>query len=451
MKKLLSILFCIVFLVSCRKSVSTDILPSSIEPVSEESSELWFPSEESEEPEVSIEISSIESSEAPSPASSKASSQKSSSSNTTASSKKPAVSSAAKPVRPPKPPELRGVWISYVDFPAAFGATEKSFKEYIDKTFQDAKNAKMNAVFVHVRPFADALYPSKYFPWSHCLTGTQGKDPKFSFDPLTYMVDKAHALGLQFHAWLNPFRIKLHNTMPTTTAENNLETIHPEWTLKNPSDGLTFLNPTIPEVRTLVCNGVKEIVDKYDVDGIHFDDYFYGNVASKPEVKGIAIKDFTECVSTLVRDIYSAINKRCEFGISPSGNVEVSEGMGAAVRMWGKTAGYVDYLCPQIYWTDLYYKDFAKYNVVLKRWSTEVVTSASVRLYVGLGIYRVGRDDIAEDKGWMTGTKTIIKDQVGQARKYTENYNGFVLFSVRDFYTPQERVDELNNLKTILN
>ena len=178
----------------------------------------------------------------------------------------PAAQAAAEAEEAP----LVGVWIPYMSL-STEEKTETAFKENYDAKLKSAKAAGANAVFVHVRPFADSLYPSEYEPWSHILTGTQGEDP--GYDPLQYMVDRAHECGMQFHAWINPLRISTDAT-PGTLAESsfymqNRET-NPFYFLEY--GGGIYYNPASAVVRERIANGAAEIAALYDVDGIHFDD-----------------------------------------------------------------------------------------------------------------------------------------------------------------------------------
>ena len=341
--------------------------------------------------------------------------------------------------------EMRGVWISYVDLGSKFGNSDAEFKTYIDGKLTAAKNARMNTVYFHVRPFGDALYPSSYYPVSHLLTGKQGDTLKLSFDPLEYVINKSHELGLELHAWINPLRVKVSNSTPPNFSADNPAVLHPDWTIE--SGILKFYDVTKKEVKDLVTNGVKEIVEKYNVDGIHFDDYFYR------EESGIDKDTYTKEVNILVKNIYSAvkaIKKDVVFGISPAGNPENAANSGADVKTWGSVAGYVDYLCPQIYWTDEYKLDSYKYSRVLQRWSSEIVKSSSVKLYVGLDLNKVGAAGLPpNDLGWDSGSKSILKDQVLKART-CGNYYGFIILSHSNFTKTEAQAAEIATLQEIL-
>ncbi|MBO4504865.1 MAG: family 10 glycosylhydrolase, partial [Lachnospiraceae bacterium] len=192
--------------------------------------------------------------------------------------------------------EFRAVWIAYYDFGVSHYSNAADFTTYVNEMFDNAVALGMNAVVVHVRPFSDAMYKSSYFPWSSYASGKQGVDP--GYDPLAIMVEEAHARDLEIHAWLNPYRITAKYTL--TEEEKNATPLMQKTLLakrllskKNPArkwlsnkktsddrrviayQAQLYYNPAIAEVRKLIVNGVKEIVENYDVDGIHFDDYFY--------------------------------------------------------------------------------------------------------------------------------------------------------------------------------
>ena len=240
--------------------------------------------------------------------------------------------------------EFRGVWISFQDI-GEKRYTKKQFENFINKTFDNCKKNGFNAVIVHVRPFADALYPSSYFPWSRYVSGKAGKHP--GFDPLSYAVSAAHKRGLAFHAWINPYRIASNTTNVYKLPKKSIAR---KWAVSKKAskrrnvlkwDGKLYFNPASKDVQNLVCNGVREIVRDYAVDGIHFDDYFYPNLGAKykkvfdyKEYKAYAKrckKKHKKKVSIVtwrrnnvsnmlkrVRTIVHRLDNNCVFGISPA-------------------------------------------------------------------------------------------------------------------------------------
>lgn len=365
--------------------------------------------------------------------------------------------------------EFKAVWISYLEF-ASYGKngfTEESFKKTVNTMFDNVVNLKMNAVVVQVRPYGDAMYPSAYFPWSKYISGTQGTNP--GFDPLAYMVKAAHDRGLAFHAWLNPYRVTTGSTDYSKLSKDN-----PARVWKEDSDasndrnvlsfgGNLYYNPAVKQVQDLILNGIREIVTNYDVDGIHFDDYFYPALGSgyktnfdAPEYQAYAevckMNNVTPMtianwrrynVNTLVRNAYSMIKKiktDVEFGISPGGFIDSlasDQAYYVDVKTWLSSNGYVDYICPQIYWT--FSNSTYPYDKTLKKWLS-YRTSSTVKVYVGIATYRAGS---TLEKDWKNDPD-VLRKQVEYGRN-TGLVDGYVFFRYEFFYnkTTKPGVDRL--------
>lgn len=309
--------------------------------------------------------------------------------------------------------EMRGVWVSSVynlDYPSSPTTDPDKLKAEADEILDNCVKWGLNAVFLQVRPSGDALYKSDLFPWSKYLTGSVGTAPQDGFDPLEYWVEAAHKRGLELHAWINPYRI----TRSKDTEWNSLPSTHPakmnpDWVVKY-SDGNYYFNPGIPEVRDLVTRGAVEIVQNYDVDGLHMDDYFYPgtdfNDAATYQKYGSGfsnIADFRrDSVNQLVAQLDTAVHNidpDIQFGISPSGiwankstdprgsNTNGSEHYVSsyADSLYWIENGLVDYIIPQIYW-EIGHKlaDFA----TLADWWNDAVAGSDVHLYIGMGAYR---------------------------------------------------------------
>ena len=309
--------------------------------------------------------------------------------------------------------EMRGVWVSSVynlDYPSSPTTDPDKLKAEADEILDNCVKWGLNAVFLQVRPSGDALYKSDLFPWSKYLTGSVGTAPQDGFDPLEYWVEAAHKRGLELHAWINPYRI----TRGKDTEWNSLPSTHPakmnpDWVVKY-SDGNYYFNPGIPEVRDLVTRGAVEIVQNYDVDGLHMDDYFYPgtdfNDAATYQKYGSSfsnIADFRrDSVNQLVAQLDTAVHNidpDIQFGISPSGiwankstdprgsNTNGSEHYVSsyADSLYWIESGLVDYIIPQIYW-EIGHKlaDFA----TLADWWNDAVAGSDVHLYIGMGAYR---------------------------------------------------------------
>lgn len=315
---------------------------------------------------------------------------------------------------------LRGVWLSSVknlDFPSKPGLSSEQLKKELDDVIATCKSAGINAVFFQVRPCADALYKSDIFPWSEVLSGTQGKAPDGGFDPLEYLIKKAHAENIEVHAWVNPYRVGKGDdgaeAVISALSEFSPAKQHPDYYVIC-SDGGVYFNPAVPEVRDLIISGVEEIVRGYDVDGIHFDDYFYPyGVTDYPDAEQYAqygegfsdIADFRRNnVNMLIKGTFEAIHKinpNVSFGVSPFGiwdnkrdNPDGSDTRGmssyseifADSRAWVQN-GWVDYICPQLYWA--FETEAAPFDNLVEWWSS-LCESAGVSLYVGHALYKLG-------------------------------------------------------------
>ncbi len=300
--------------------------------------------------------------------------------------------------------EYRAMWVSYLEWEQFDFSSADAFRAGADAMMQNCASLGLNTVIAQVRPFADALYPSQYFPWSHLCTGTQGQNP--GFDPLAILIESAHANGLELEAWLNPYRIRLNAGRPAELSAQSPANTHPEL-VKQVDEGMYF-DPSSAEVRELIINGVLEIVQNYAVDGIHFDDYFYPTTdASFDEAEyaasgtSLSLEDWRrENVNMLVRDVYSAIKKAdpdVRFGISPQGNMENNfNGQYSDVALWTRTPGYVDYILPQLYWGYGYTTKGGQtryaFENITREWAA-LERAEGVELYFGLGAYRVGDGD----------------------------------------------------------
>lgn len=349
-----------------------------------------------------------------------------------------------------KKEEFRAVWISYLEFKSS-GYTKKAFQEHVETMFNEIAAMNMNAVVVHVRPFGDAMYPSDYFPWSRYVSGKQGKDP--GFDPLEIMVREAHERGLEFHAWLNPYRVSSGTTDVTTLSADNPARIYR--TDKNKANdrnvltysGQLYYNPASKEVQELLVNGVREIIINYDVDGIHFDDYFYPslgknyasnfdateyNTYKKHKIAAkqpyLSIADWRrENVNTLVRNVYSAIkriDKNVVFGISPGGFMDAlkaNDKYYVDFETWLGYDGYIDYLCPQLYWSNEH--STYPYNQILQRF-LDANINPDVKMYVGVAAYKAGIK--TEEAAWYKDAN-VLRNMITYARK-TGEVDGFILY-----------------------
>jgi len=359
-----------------------------------------------------------------------------------------------------EPTELRGVWVTTVsngDFPTQQDLSVEQMKRQADAYLDTAQSLGFNAIFFQSRPMGDAMYPSKIYPWSHFLTGTQGQAPANGFDPLRYWIDGAHKRGMQLHAWCNPSRVTHGSTTKDDLDPNNPAVLHPEWTFEKVN--LLYLDPGIPEVRQLVISGLVEIVTNYeDIDGIHFDDYFYPARSTDEDAETFEkyggdfmhIEDWRRNnINLLVKEINEAMKKanpKVRWGISPAGiwanqgddPAQAQHPEGSATRgnstyyayyadtkKWVKE-GWIDYIVPQIYWHIGF--EIADFKTLVDWWS-DVAEGTNVKLYIGMAAYRVGSNPRTTE-AWNTPAELIRQlDYL----KTKPNVDGFVMFTMRNF------------------
>ena len=347
-----------------------------------------------------------------------------------AASETPASTAAASQAAPVSAgEEFRAVWVATVyrlDYPSQATTDPAVLKRDADAILQECVELGMNAVILQVRPSADALYPSDYYPWSRYLTGTQGTAPRNGFDPLEYWVERAHALELELHAWLNPFRITKggQTEFDSLTADHPAK-LHPDWVVEY--EGEFYFNPGLPEVRAYIIRGAEELARNYDIDGVHLDDYFYPGSgfddADTYAQYGAGFSDLGDWrrdnVNQLVEELgerLHAIDPNLSYGISPSGvwadRSSLPQGSNttggyesyyasyADSRKWVKE-GWIDYICPQIYW---YIGHRSMDYATVARWWADTVDGTGVELYIGMADYLADNADPASP--WY-GTKAI--------------------------------------------
>ncbi|MEV4581188.1 family 10 glycosylhydrolase [Nonomuraea jabiensis] len=345
--------------------------------------------------------------------------------------------------------ELRGVWIATtqnIDWPSKAGLSpDRQRAEYV-KILDGAAKRNLNAVFVQVRPASDALYKSSLEPWTQYLTGTAGKDP--GWDPLPFLIDEAHKRGMEFHAWFNPYRASYGDSAAKLPAGHPARK-HPDWTIKY--GGRLYYNPGLPAVRDHVTKVITDVVSRYDIDGVHFDDYFYPYPAAGQKFDdGAAFAKYgdgkklaawrRDNVNTLVAQVDKAVHDTkgyVKFGISPFGiwrnksndptgsdtsGMSAYDSIYADARAWIK-AGTVDYVLPQLYWPRGH--KLADYNTLAAWWSDEV-KGTDVQLYIGQGLYRVGAKD---DRAWTKPGELAAEVGVNRDHKQVK---GEVYFSAKN-------------------
>ena len=349
--------------------------------------------------------------------------------------------------------EIRGVWVTYMTLDVEGEADKKAaFNEIIDQILSDMENADLNTMIVQVRPFCDALYPSKIYPWSHILTGTQGVDP--GYDPLETIITKAHEHDIMVHAWLNPYRISTKDT------PSELSNQHPY--RKDPSIGVEvngnmYLNPAKDKTIKLITDGVREIMESYDVDGIQFDDYFYPpdcgdfdkddyDAYCAESDSPLSLEEFRrDNVNRMIQAVYQAVHSvknNVLFGVSPQGNMKNNDKLYADVKKWCGEKGYIDYICPQIYFSldnpALTFEDG------LQDW-LDAERHDRLSLYIGIPAYKAGTD---ADSGTWLDNDDILRTELSITRE--KGCDGFMLYSYDSFHNEDNR-QEVENVIRYLN
>ncbi len=370
---------------------------------------------------------------------------------------------------------MRGVWlatVSRLDWPpvnSVNGSSRDSRisqqKRALTDKLDNLKSLGINTVFFQVKPDGTALWPSQILPWSDMLTGTVGEDP--GYDPLQFMLDEAHARGMRVHAWFNPYRVTT-NIKPSTINELSRTTslrpasvyvLHRDW-IRTAGDRLV-LDPGIPEARDWITSIVAEVVARYPVDGVQFDDYFYtetpqsqlnDNQTWRQYGQGFASKaDWrrhnTELLISQVSRTIKQLNPNVEFGVSPAGvwrnnshDPAGSATRGAAAydesfadtRRWVQL-GLLDYIAPQIYWP--FARDAARYDVLAKWWAN-VVKPTKTRLYIGIALYKVGEPSKNEPDWTVNGGVPELKRQL-DLNETLPNIHGTILFRENNLNQPQ--------------
>lgn len=357
--------------------------------------------------------------------------------------------------------EMSAAWVSTVynlDWPSSNSKNNPQMqKQELINMLDKLKETGINTIVLQVRPKADALYKSSINPWSDVLTGTAGKDP--GYDPLKFAVEEAHKRNMEVHAWFNPYRVTTSGTDFNKLAANSPARLHPEWVISY--NNKLYYDPGLPEVRKHIVETVNEVVSNYNVDGIHFDDYFYpdsnftDNQTYNKYGNGMEKGDWRRSnVNNLLKDVKTSIKSikpNVKFGVSPSGiwrnkssdptgsDTRGSESYStqyADTRYWIKN-NLIDYVTPQLYWPIGY--SVADYSKLVSWWANEV-SGSNVNLYIGQGIYKQGTGDwVGQD---IAGQ---IIQQVNLNRQYS-NIKGSMYFSAKDIMSNKKLQEDLKTL-----
>jgi uncharacterized lipoprotein YddW (UPF0748 family) len=331
--------------------------------------------------------------------------------------------------------QMRAEWIASVaniDWPSARGLAADAQKAELIRWYDEAVALGLNTVVVQVRPTADAFWPSPLEPWSHWLTGTQGQNP--GYDPLAFAVEEAHKRNLEFHGWFNPYRVSmgtdLNALVPTHPAR-----VHPDWVLSY--GGKLYYNPGIPEVRKFTIDAIMDAVRRYDMDAVHFDDYFYpypvaGQVFDDAATYaqyggGLPLADWRrQNVDLLISELSAQIRAAkpsVQLGVSPfavwrnastdpagsptQAGVQTYDDLYADTVKWVKQ-GWLDYITPQVYWNIGF--EIADYAKIVPWWAG-IVDGTGVNLYIGHANHKVAA----------TGQPAAWQDPAEMSRQLTFN------------------------------
>ncbi|MGN0653269.1 MAG: glycoside hydrolase family 10 protein [Gemmiger sp.] len=310
--------------------------------------------------------------------------------------------------------ELRGVWVSYLEWQGTDFSSEAAFRAEVRQMMQNITALGANTVFAHVRPFGDALYPSALFPFSHLCTGVQGQDP--GFDPLAVLVEQAHAAGLELHAWINPYRLRSGSTPASFCAESPAVT-HPDW-VRTAGNG-QFLDPSSAEVQQYLADSLAELCQNYSIDGIHFDDYFYPTTDPAFDAADYAASGTNLSLEDWRRENVNALMRLCRavtqeygvvFSVSPQGNLtNCRDAQYSDAALWLAEPGYCDLVIPQLYWGRDYIKNGSRalaLDTLAQEWLT-LPRCEETSLAFGLAASRIGEGDGGLSSGpgteWCSG------------------------------------------------
>ena len=353
--------------------------------------------------------------------------------------------------------ELRAAWIASVvniDWPSKKGLTSHEQQQEYVKLLDHLHSLGMNAVVVQVRPVADAFYPSSYEPWSEYLSGTQGVPPSPYYNPLTFMIEETRKRGMEFHAWFNPYRASMNEDF--IHSKDHPINMNPEWFVKY--GGKWYYDPGHPGAQEFVLLSIMETIKHYDLDAVHFDDYFYPykianeefpDSSSYAEYGKEAFANIDDWRRNNVDYFVEELSKRIKlekphvkFGISPFGvwrnksndplgsdtraGVTNYDDLYADILKWLKE-GWIDYVTPQLYWHIGF--ELADYEVLTEWWSKNTFGK---HLYIGQGIYRVG------GKGWEDPDEIV--NQINLNRTY-KNIHGSMFFSSKTFLQDKNGVN----------
>lgn len=323
-----------------------------------------------------------------------------------------------------------GLWLPYMDFENyMYNQSENEYRENIKKILADAKAEDINTIYFHVHPNGDAYYKSEIFPKGTYYTG--------DYDPLQIMLDEAHNMGISVHAWINPLRLQtveqMQNIPDDFIIKQWINESSPKVKIIN---GRWYLNPAYDDVIQLVSETAREIINNYDVDGVHIDDYFYPTTDTDFDIEAFESSDSTDLsqwrqdnISNMVKSLHDTVknsDRHLKFGVSPQGNINANYNTQYAdVKLWAGTEGYADYIIPQIYYG--FENETCPFEPTLRAW--ENLTNDNISLIIGLAEYKTGEEDKwageAGKNEWIDNPD-IIQQQIELVKSSTAD--GYALY-----------------------
>lgn len=357
--------------------------------------------------------------------------------------------------------ENRGIFISYIELSKYLNCKSKNAAEIIvDEMVNNVENLGFNEIILQVRSFSDAIYKSDFYPWSMVISSKEGVDP--GYDLLEMFIEKCHKRNIMLMAWINPYRIR-NNEDISSISKDNLAFKYLNTNNVYINNGIYF-NPSSDIVLDLIVSGVEEIVRKYDVDGILFDDYFYpDNEIDRQEYdeylkynEYISKEEYNlNVINNMVKKVYEVCKKyNVLFGISPDGNIDNNYNkVFADVKKWCSSNEYIDFIMPQIYYG--FYNETRGFKKTIDEWES-FVKDSNVELRIALAFYKNGTYDkwaMSGSNEWIENDDIIMREIV--LSRNLNKYNGFSLFRYdylfsKDKYT-EVTLKEIENIKKVLN
>ena len=335
-----------------------------------------------------------------------------------------------------KEDNMRAIYISYLEYLDNFlGNSMTINKTRINKMIDNIEENDFNTILLHVSPFSDSIYNSKIFPYSYTLTGVEGRNP--GFDYLEYFIKISHARNIKVHAWINPYRISFSNDISSISKNNPAYKLLKTTSVYKDKKGI-YYNPSSNVVKDIILKQIDEIISNYDVDGIHFDDYFYVQDGIDKEDYQVyidnggklSLKKFREDnINDLIKRVYQLIKKKNSnilFSIAPDGNINNNYLYHSAdVKTWLKNNDYVDFIMPQLYYG--FKNEYLPFEKALNSWIS-LCKNKNIKIVPILAYYKLGKIDLDAGIGkneWVND-KEIINKQIKLIKEY--NLYGYGIF-----------------------